>query len=204
MSWPELWKCVAKSLCSSYELDAFSFFNRKEADKAACWVATGWCIKTESSGTATHIFPILLGWQTLGDLERTSERNSSHLFPWSQLTDGKAMLKVPKCWLWKMLKIKKSFKDFLANPKYISTSPSAHCVSVLIHDWVVESVLTCDVMINGEARTTSELCWWGMPGPIPRSHLCIISQRALTKPQHSGPQPQRVFVGLGWSQALVS
>lgn len=126
-----------KSLCSSYELDVFSFFNKKEANQAACWAATGWCIKTESSGAATHIFPVLLGWQTLGDLERTSERNSSHLFPWSQLTDGKAMLKVSKCWLWKVLKIKKSFKDFLANPKYISTSPSTNCVSVLIHDWVV-------------------------------------------------------------------
>lgn len=190
-------------MSSSYELDAFSFFNRKETDQAACWVATGSCIKTESSGVATHIFPILLGWQMLGDLESTSERNSSHLFPWSQLTDGKAMLKVSKCWLWKMLKIKKSFKDFLANPKYISTYPSAHCVSVSIHNWVVESVLTHNMMINGKAYATSKLHRWGMSGPIVCSHLCIISQRVLTKPQHSGSQPQRFLVGLGWSQALV-
>ena len=56
-----------------------------------------------------------------------------------------------------MLKIKKSFKDFLVNPKHISTYPSAHCVSVLIHNWVVESILTGNVMINGKACATSKL-----------------------------------------------
>lgn len=44
-----------KSLCSSYELDAFSFFNKKEANQAACWVATGWCIKRVQWSSHTHL-----------------------------------------------------------------------------------------------------------------------------------------------------
>lgn len=82
--------------------------------------------KTESSGAATHIFRTS-GLADAGRFGTYIER----FFPISfhgQLTDGKAMLKVSKCWLWKVLKIKKSFKDFLVNPKQQALL-KAHTVS---------------------------------------------------------------------------
>lgn len=49
-----------------YKLEAFSFFNRNETDQAAYWVATVWCLTTETSGSSHTRIPFTSGLADIG------------------------------------------------------------------------------------------------------------------------------------------